>query len=256
MADESMITWTHSTFNPWMGCAKVSAGCKNCYAEQLMDKRYGTVEWGVQGKRVKTSVPYWRKPLIWNGQAGREGVRRRVFCGSLCDVFEDTPQVANWRGELFGLIEKTQNLDWLLLTKRPERIFSLGTDAVGEIFDNWMARNPHVWLGTSVENEEVFDQRVEALTSVFARVHFLSMEPLLGPVKLRFKYHPVDWVIVGGESGAKCRSMDVEWARDIMKYCRQYDIRFFMKQMGGHPNKRESLESLPDDLRVREYPHG
>jgi protein gp37 len=162
--------------------------------------------------------------------------------------------VADWRGELFQLMDATPNLDWLVLTKRPERMFSLGTDAVGEVFDNWMARHPNVWLGASIESQEYFMDRVEALTSVFAEIHFLSIEPMLGPVELSFMLRPVDWVIVGGESGAKCRPMELLWARDLLKYCKQYGTAFFMKQLGGHPNKREELGSFPEDLRVREFP--
>jgi protein gp37 len=282
MSDLSKIAWTDSTFNPWMGCTKVSQGCKHCYAETLMDHRYGKVKWGPQGERLKTSAAYWKKPLLWNKERFVEcdacgwrghmrekwnlckmpgcdghlnGTRRRVFCGSLCDVFEDNPQVANWRGELFQLIEQTPNLDWLLLTKRPEKIFSLGTDAVGEVFDNWMARQKNVWLGTSVESQAEFAERVKELVSVFAWTHFLSVEPLMGPIEIRFTDCPVDWVIVGGESGADCREMDVTWARDIMKYCKQYGIAFFMKQLGGHPDKQDRLDAFPEDLRVREFPN-
>lgn len=288
MAENSLIAWTDHTFNPWMGCTKVSDGCKNCYAETMMDERYRKVKWGPQGKRVRTSMAYWRKALQWNkdswwecccgwrgsrkdlklrndegalccpmceGFLNLKKTRQRVFCASLADVFEDNPQVADWRGELFRLIEKTPNLDWLLLTKRPEKIFSLGTDAVGEVFDLWLARNKNVWIGTSVEDQKSADERIRQmiLHDSFPRVRFLSVEPLLEEVYLR-DLSRFDWVIVGGESGKGCRPMDVEWARALRDECREKGVAFFMKQLGGHPNKRERLEDLPEDLRVREFP--
>jgi protein gp37 len=122
MGENSKIEWTDHTFNPWIGCTKVSDGCKHCYAEALMDKRYGRVKWGPQGTRQRTSADNWRKPLQWNKQAVKEDKHYRVFCSSLADVFEDNPQLTEWRADLFNLIAETPNLDWLLLTKRPENI--------------------------------------------------------------------------------------------------------------------------------------
>lgn len=217
MAQNSKIEWTDHTFNPWMGCTKVSPGCQHCYAERDMDKHWKKVKWGPQGMRVKTSPQYWKNPLKWNEELWREccvcgfrgkvgpdqpyylcrcgsretkPTRQRVFCASLADVFEDNPQVANWRGELFKLIEQTPNLDWLILTKRPERIFSLGTDAVGEIFDNWLMRQKNVWLGTSIENQKTARQRIPELQKICAHVHFLSIEPLLGYIDLSMAVEP------------------------------------------------------------------
>lgn len=264
------------------------------YAESW---RFKKAEWGPTAVRVKTGASYWKQPLKWNKETWREcldcgyrGVvgegqpfyickcgsrntaptRQRVFCASMGDVFEDNQQVANWRGELFQLIERTPNLDWLLLTKRPEKIFSLGTDAVGEVFDLWLARNQNVWLGASVESPEYFEARVRALVGNGAAVNFLSVEPMLGPVRLVpvqvtdswWEFVParvdagIDWVICGGESGKDCRAMDVQWARDLRDDCKTWGVKFFMKQMGGFPNKREGLEDLPVDLRVREMPDG
>jgi protein gp37 len=291
MAENSKIEWTDHTFNPWIGCTRVSPGCVHCYAETLA-ARFGKAEWGPLAKRVKTSAAYWKKPLKWNdadwwgcaacGWRGAfkatiaagtvhvcptcegdiEPTRARVFCASLADVFEENAQVADWRGELFQLIERTPNLDWLILTKRPEKIFSLGTDAVGEVFDNWMARNPQVWLGTSVESADLYERRVKPLLDVYASVHFLSVEPMLtpppAPPKMTFGEgrQRIDWVICGGESGAGCRPMEIEWARELLRYCRMGRVKFFMKQLGGHPRKRDRLEDFPEDLRVREYPDG
>lgn len=285
MTANSKIEWTDHTFNPWIGCARVSPGCVHCYAESF-SKRFNKAEWGASARRVKTSANYWKQPLKWNKADWMECIacgwrgdfketiaagtvhvcqcesdlkpaRQRVFCASMADVFEENPQVANWRGELFELIDATPNLDWLLLTKRPERIFSLGTDAVGEIFDLWLARHPNVWLGTSVESQEYFEKRVTALLDCGAEVSFLSVEPMISPVRLTHKQgikRRLDWVICGGESGAGCRPMEVEWARDLMNDCRLDGVKFFMKQMGGHSNKRDKMEYLPEDLRVREFP--
>lgn len=295
MAAKSRIEWTDHTFNPWIGCTRVSAGCVHCYAESFA-ARYKKAEWGPLAQRVRTGAAYWKKPLAWNkevwgecqgcglrekdldlvpscpqcGSRNIRDTRQRVFCASMADVFEDNRQVANWRGELFELIEQTPNLDWLLLTKRPERISSLGTDAVGEIFDLWLERNQNVWLGTSVESAEVFEPRVGALVKngLHAGVRFLSVEPMIGAVRLVptpifssgwWEFVPgktpkVDWVICGGESGSKCRPMEERWARDLLADCRTWGVKFFMKQLGGHPRKRDRLEDFPEDLRVREYP--
>lgn len=282
--EHSGIEWTDHTFNPWIGCTRVSEGCVHCYAESFA-ARFKKAEWGPQARRVKTSEAYWRKPIQWNKADWMECVacgwrgdfmetiaagilhvcptcegdlkptRQRVFCASMADVFEENRQVANWRGELFRLIEETPNLDWLLLTKRPEKIFSLGTDAVGEIFDLWMERNPQVWLGCTVESGEHYEKRAGALLSVSARVHFLSVEPMIEPVRLsQIGMKHVSWVICGGESGAGCRPMELDWARDLLRDCRMGRVKFFMKQLGGHPSKRDRLEDAPEDLRVREFP--
>lgn len=294
MSEITGISWADSTWNPWHGCTKVSPGCKYCYAESW---RFKKAAWGPTAPRVRTSKVYWREPLKWNKAdwmecktcgwrgdfietiaAGTRHVcpkcegelkftKRRVF-PSMCDPFEDNNQVANWRGEMFKLIEQTPNIDWLLLTKRPENIFSLGTDAVGEVWDLWLARHPNVWLGASVESQEYFEQRVAALVQNGAgAVLFLSVEPMIGPVRLIptqvtqswWQFVPgnktkIDWVICGGESGAGCRPMNMQWARDLRDDCETWGVKFFMKQLGGFPNKRDRLDDLPMDLKVREVP--
>jgi protein gp37 len=174
------------------------------------------------------------------------------------DVFEDNPQLVDWRVDLFRLIEKTPALTWLLLTKRPENIIQMTV---------WGApgcRMPkNVWIGTTVENQDVAQKRLDHLIEVPADVHFISVEPQIGPVSISrwLGYEPdlepshgVDWVIVGGESGATCRPFQVEWARSLLKQCRENNIAFFMKQLGGYPNKRHDLSDFPDDLKIREFP--
>lgn len=259
MGENSKIEWTDHTFNPWIGCQKVSPGCQHCYAEQLMDKRYGRVQWGPTGTRVRTSDANWRKPAQWDRQAAADGVRRKVFCASLADVFEDRSELIEWRAELFAIIERTPNLDWLLLTKRPENVMEmLPTKWRNQIPDN-------IWLGTSVENQEQADKRIPHLLKVPARIRFLSMEPLLGPVDLCLvedvdgfeqaydvlrgvvslngqAHSPISsirWVIVGGESGPHARPMHPDWVRSIVGQCQSADVPFFFKQWGEwYPDRR------------------
>ena len=245
MAENSKIEWCDHTFNPWIGCTKVSEGCQHCYAEQMMDKRYGKVKWGPQGTRVRTSLANWKKPLKWNREAAKAGKRARVFCASLADVFEIHPSqdLDEWRHDLFMLIQQTPHLDWLLLTKRPENVMPYLRHGWGtDLPDN-------VWLGTSVENQQAAFKRIPELLKVPAAVRFLSMEPLLGQVHLDLmdgvffdSWMPFDWqrldppgihwVIVGGESGPNARSIHPDWVRDIREQCVGAGVPFFFKQWG------------------------
>lgn len=279
MAENSKIEWTDHTFNPWIGCSKVSAGCKNCYAETLMDKRYGRVQWGDNGTRVRTSDANWRKPLTWAKKARATGTRPRVFCSSLADVFEDRPELEVWRDDLFQLIADTPELDWLILTKRPENIERMMNPAPTERVPVPCLGGgdylPNVWLGTSVEDQSSADKRIPELLKVPARVRFLSVEPLLGPVdfedvkqtvapgffgdclkwyhmgnchvKEGLHYPVINWVIVGGESGPGARPMDPAWGRSIRDQCREAGVPFFMKQM-------DKVKPIPDDLMIRQFP--
>lgn len=273
MTKNSKIEWTNHTFNPWIGCAKISDGCKNCYAEAMMDKRYGKVKWGVQGKRIRTSAANWKKPLEWNRQAEHEGRRYRVFCASLADVFEHKPdqhkEMEQWRFDLFRLIDDTPKLDWLLLTKRPENVMDM-------LRHDWADQLPsNVWIGTSVENQERADKRIPELLKIKAAGYFLSMEPLLGAVDFRkvpgFNRIGLNlsrwWVIVGGESGANARPMHMEWARDIVEQCKNANVPVFVKQMGDNPfrgnestkavlgKKGNDINKWPSYLQTREVPN-
>src|SRR6185437_13012780 len=174
MAENSRIEWCDHTFNPWLGCTKVSPACDNCYAESWA-KRTGQAHlWN--GERRRTSEANWRQPLKWNREAEASGIRRKVFCASLADVF-DNQVPEKWRADMWATITITPNLDWLLLTKRPQNIPKMLPIMWG---DGW----PNVWLGTTAENQEEADRRIPHLLKVPARVHFLSCEPLLGPVNL------------------------------------------------------------------------
>jgi protein gp37 len=231
MGETTAIEWCDHTFNPWWGCAHVSPGCVNCYAETL-SKRWGNDVWGKGGSRRFFGDTHWNEPLKWNRKAEAEGVRRRVFCGSMMDVFEDRPDLISPRARLFQTISQTPHLDWLLLTKRPENSARL-TPLL------WaMAGWPkNIWLGTSVEDQKRADERIPKLLEIPAIIRFLSCEPLLGPVDLEpWLSQPVrtlDWVIVGGESGPKARPMDPEWARSLRDECVCPEVAFFFKQWGG-----------------------
>lgn len=176
MVENSKIEWTDHTFNPWIGCEKVSTGCKYCYAEALMDLRYGKVEWGKDGERKRTSPDNWKKPLKWNREAHEKGIRYRVFCSSLADVFENRPELIPWRKSLFELIHITPDLDWLLLTKRPQNVLPY----TQTLIDGSWPEN--IWVGTSVENQQTADERIPFLLEIPSRIRFLSYEPALGPV--------------------------------------------------------------------------
>lgn len=284
--ENSKIEWTVTvnpdgtvspghTFNPVIGCCKISAGCQHCYAEALMDKRYGRAQWGPNTRRVRTSSSNWKKPLQWNANAKATGRRAKVFCASLSDVFEDHPDWIQPRADLFNLIEQTPYLDWLLLTKRIEgwedrlhEVVREASDGGDMLASQWLDGDApdNVWLGTSVENQAAADKRIPELITIPAKVRFLSCEPLLGPLNLEdLAYEAagpawagynklVDWIIVGGESGQKARPMQLEWARSLKEQCQAAGIAYFMKQLGGISDKRHDLADFPEDLRIREFP--
>lgn len=244
---ETSISWTDYTFNPWIGCAKVSPGCKNCYAEAMTKRRtnWGVI-WGVNGTRKKTSLANWRKPLAWNREAKASGRRGRVFCSSLADVFEDRPDLAPMRSGLFSLIKVTPDLDWLLLTKRPENIEKM---LPPDWHDGW----PNVWLGASAEDQIRYDERIDTLLKTKAKVHFISAEPLLGEIRIR--HSPKDglnWIIVGGESGPNFRRMDLRWAKKLRDDARKRGVIFFFKQHSAFQPKK--VGDLLDGKRHRNWP--
>ncbi len=239
MAENSKIEWTDHTFNPWIGCQKVSPGCDHCYAETLMDHRYGKVQWGPHGERIRTSPANWRKPLQWAKAARMADRRPRVFCASLADVFDNkAPPLA--RFDLFTLIWGTPELDWLLLTKRPENIRKM-------LPEDWGAGYENVWLGTTCEDQAAYDRRWPILSAIPAAVRFVSYEPAIGPLNLPTSGPHPDWIICGGESGPGARFMRPDWARDLMNQCAETNIAFFMKQM-------TAKKPIPEELLVRQWP--
>jgi protein gp37 len=255
----SSIEWTDHTFNPWIGCTKVSPGCDHCYAEASMDKRLHVVQWGAGRPRKRSSDANWRQPLRWNAQAEREGRRFRVFCASLADVF-DNEVPHGWRVDLLRLIESTPNLDWLLLTKRVGNVDRLLDEAARLMPEILAWPLPNVWLGATVVNQEEVDRDIPKLLAVPAAKRFLSIEPMLGPVDLGLcncdngsvpgPYNVggvtcplcngaggrmLDWVIVGGESGPGARPFNIEHARAIVRQCQAAGVPVFVKQIGVQP---------------------
>lgn len=263
------ISWTDATHNPWIGCVQVSPGCKNCYAAVSTPTRVhrekGLELWGPPATtaRLRTSEANRKLPLRWDRAAAKAGIRMRVFCSSLADVFEDHPSLPAWRADLFALIESTPNLDWQLLTKRPQNITRMVPPA-------WLeSPRPNVWFGTTVENQGQADLRIIELRKVPAVIRFLSMEPLLegvdldplvcdecgeavacvrlnergpwcvechGPALsskwLGLKRHQINWIIVGGESGPSARPFNLAWARSVVDQCKDAGVPVFVKQLG------------------------
>lgn len=224
MGKNSKIEWTNHTFNPWWGCTRVSAACKHCYAEAWA-KRVGKKVWGAKAPRRFFGDAHWSEPLTWNEEAEAHGSHARVFCASMADVFEARKDLDPWRQRLWALIEKTPHLDWLLLTKRPERISRTVP---------WSTDWPkNVWMGTTVEDQESADERLPQLASVPAVVRFISAEPLLSKLEIgTWLGTSIDWVITGGESGPRARPSSPSWFRHLLIQCMQADVPFHFKQWG------------------------
>lgn len=243
MGENSKIEWCDHTFNPWVGCTKVSPACDFCYAEGWA-KRTGQAHlWN--GERRRTTEAYWRQPKKWNRDAAPAGVRKRVFCASLADVFDnEVPQ--EWRDDLFFLIHGTPNLTWLLLTKRIGNVGNMLP--VPFDFDRLY---PNVWLGATIVTQEEADRDIPKLLAVPVAKRFLSIEPMLGPVDVfseqtgellhtsgnEFDPGHIDWIIVGGESdqpGMRARQFNLDWARSIVAQCSAAGVACFVKQVGNN----------------------
>jgi protein gp37 len=234
----------------------------NCYAEHLMDTRRHRVQWGPQGTRSRTKT--WNQPPRWNRQVQREGRRGKVFCASLADVFEERAELVPWRQDLFQLIDQCPDLDWLLLTKRPENIRDMWPD---------QRRRENVWLGTSVANQKnVAGHYIHSLRGCgrLCRRLFLSVEPQIGYINLsqHLGDGALEWVICGGESqqGPEMpREFHMEWARSLRDQCQMAGVAFFLKQCGSNPylgglplplcdHHGGDMTEWPEDLRVRQCP--
>src|SRR3990170_5470426 len=220
MGARTKIEWCDHTFSPWRGCEKVSPACRSCYAETWA-KRTGRTIWGKGAEREVGSDAYWAQPFKWNDDACRMRQRRRVFCSALSDVFEAREDLDPWRARLWDTIERTPWLEYLLLTKRPEEIRP-------RVPQSWLDNPlPNVRYGTTAENQDLAERRIPPLLRTpTALAPFVSVEPILGPVRLDrlafdgrvwsvllpepiFNKPPVPnvlgWVIVGGESGHQAR---------------------------------------------------
>lgn len=223
MGANTKIEWARHTFNPVVGCTKISPACDHCYAADWAKRTGQSDLWN--GKRRKTSARNWQEPIKWNSAAAAAGERHRVFCASLADVF-DNQWEPEWRAELWALVDATPNLIWLLLTKRPQNI----AEMLNPLWDGRPPRN--VWLGTTIENKDEMHRRARHLKAVPAAVRFWSVEPLLedlGDIPPSFM---PEWIICGGESGPQARPMHPDWARNLRDQCKAADVPFFFKQWG------------------------
>lgn len=269
MSAFTKIEWCDSTFNPVIGCTKISPACAGCYAEVSTPARAMKIKWGAGEARHRTAPSTWAQPLAWNKAHEKffavHGRRRRVFCASLADVFDNQWDPA-WRADLLMLIRSTPNLDWLLLTKRignahqmiGEALITMTGDT--SLLPSWPW--PNVWLGATVVNQQEADRDIPKLLAVPAAKRFLSMEPLLGPVDITEHLWgrpkpcwdcpkdadcmcgytrrgfftsdaKLDWVIAGGESGPGARPAQLQWFRSVVKQCRAAGVPVMMKQLGG-----------------------
>lgn len=294
------IQWCDHTFNPWIGCTKVSPACDNCYAEQ-MAARFNMAKWG-NDERVLTSQGSWKNPKRWDKRTAgifkawerAKSMRRmtdkqlesigfikpvnpKVFCGSMCDVFDNqVPQ--RWREYLFSLIEETPHLDWLLLTKRIANANTYIRAHIAElkdpIADHW-ATPDNIWVGATVCNQEEANRDIPKLLDTPAAKRFLSIEPMLGAIDLtrwlewagldtdRGLSNPgIDWVIVGGESGRNARPLHPLWVTSIRDQCKAAGVPFFFKQWGEWAPRYDGWFTLPSgedlatvDPQCKRWPH-
>lgn len=224
MGKNTAIAWTDSTWNPWWGCTKVSPACNHCYAEAFA-KRVGQKIWGAGAPRRYFGDAHWQEPLKWERVARRDGKPHRVFCASMADVF-DNEVGQEYRERLWALIRETPHLTWQLLTKR------IGNAQAMLPADFSPDTYPHVWVGMTVVTQEEVDRDIGKLRAIPARVRWLSIEPQLEEIKIPTG---AQWVVTGGESGAKARPYNLDWARSVVRQCRESGIAPFVKQLGARP---------------------
>jgi protein gp37 len=224
MATNSHIEWTDATWNPVTGCSKVSPGCKHCYAERLALRLQAMGQRNYRnGFEVTLQPQMLELPLRWKSP-------KRIFVNSMSDLFhEDVP--LSYIKDVFSVMRRADRHQYQLLTKRSKRLLEL---------DPLLGWAPQVWMGVSVENEDYLD-RIDHLRRTGAHVKFLSLEPLLGPLR-KLRLRGIDWVIVGGESGPGARPVDPAWVTDIRDQCVSADVAFFFKQWGGVQKKRAGRE--------------
>lgn len=235
MAENTKIEWADHTWNPWIGCTKVGAPCDNCYAEELMDSRYGRVQWGPQGERVRTASGTWAQLRKWDRAAALTGTRPFVFSLSLGDIWDNQVDPA-WRRDAFDCARACPNLVMLYLSKRIGNAIDMARDA-GRL-------PPNAALGSTFGDQRDYDRDrlklKEAAAELGALFTFGSFEPLLGPV-IMDKNAP-DWIIVGGESGRNARPMNLNWARDLRDQSRAMGRVFNFKQVGGRGSDKGGHE--------------
>jgi len=238
MAEQTGIQWTNHTFNPVSGCTKISPGCANCYAVDLPPAMRRHAEWGNK-PRIFASESYWAQLQTWHRKAKEAGVKRRVFCASVADIFEGEPGVREGKDgpragylpmldRLFGVIAATPWLEYQLLTKRPWNAARWWAESAMS-GRQWPA---NALIGCTAENQEQANRRIPHLFRIPAR-RFVSFEPLLGPIDFAqvCPDQVIDWAIVGGESGRKARPMHPDWVRSLRDQCQSAGVAFFFKQM-------------------------
>lgn len=220
MAANSSIEWTESTWNPVTGCTKISPGCKHCYAERMAHRLQAMGQANYAHGFDLTLQPHaldlplrWKKP-------------QTIFVNSMSDLFHDDVPF-DFIQQVFDVMRRAHWHQYQVLTKRSERLLELAT------LLRW---EPHIWMGVSVENEK-YVKRIDHLRATNAHIKFLSLEPLLGPLR-NLNLSGIDWVIVGGESGPMARPMDQAWVVDIRSQCQRAGVPFFFKQWGGVHKKK------------------
>lgn len=235
MGEVTKIEWADHTWNPWMGCQKVGPPCDFCYAEDLMDTRYGKVTWGPHGERVRTAAGTWNNLRKWNRAAEAAGERRFVFSLSLGDIW-DNKVPPEWRREAFDEAKKCPNLVMLYLSKRIQNAVEMAREAGG--------LPPNAALGSTFGDQKDYDRDAwrlrQAKLKLGALFTFGSFEPLLGPVVMDGE--APDWIIVGGESGKHARPMDIEWARSLHRQAVILGRVFNFKQVGGRTSDKGGHE--------------
>lgn len=221
--ENSEISWTDHTYNPWIGCTEVGPGCDHCYARLLMQNRHGRVRWGSGELRSRTKTH--SDVRRWNRQAAESGRRPRVFVASLADVF-DNEVPDEWRTDLWRLMEETEFLRWMPLTKRIGNVVKMVPQAWIE--GRWPA---HVGIMATMVNQEEWDRDIGKLMAVPAPWRGVSCEPMLGTIRVRGGCP--DWIITGGESGENRRPFDIVWACTMQRDCERHGIAYHHKQNGG-----------------------
>ena len=242
MGKDSKIEWCDHTWNPWVGCTKVSAGCENCYMFRDQTK-FGNDPTEI--RRTSSSVFELPNNIKEPG---------KFFVCSWSDFFhEDVPH--HWRMNAMDIMHANKQHTFLLLTKRPENIVK----TVPGVF---FRQSRNVWVGVTAENQEMADKRIPILLNVPAAVRFVSCEPLLGLIifdqwedgPYYSRTEKLDWVIVGAESGPNRRPCSIEWIRDIVRQCKEAGIPVFVKQMGINGKISADTDTWPEDLRIQEFP--
>jgi protein gp37 len=246
MGTNSNIEWCTHTWNPWLGCTKVGPPCDNCYAEAMMDTRYGRVRWGAGQDRVRTSEGNWKLPFKWDRAAAVAGKPATVFCLSLGDIWDNEVDPI-WRRDAFAVMEGTPHLTYLLLSKRIGNAVKMCDPSSG----NRMLPS-NAALGATMASQPEWDRDIgklkEAGLILGGRFTFASVEPMLGRIEARGDLP--NWVIVGGESGRDARPMHDDWVRSLRDQCVAAGVPFHFKQWGAWAPEVDGSSRFPTGRRI------